>query len=72
MKEKDLAEKQLMAYEDVYADILNILLFRGKKRGEKRGRYNVLKELVEEGILTVEEAAKRINMSQDKFSKMMD
>lgn len=72
MKEKDLAEKQLMAYEDVYADILNVLLFHGERRGEKRGRYNVLKELVEEGILTVEEAAKRINMSQDKFSKMMD
>ncbi len=31
MKEKDLAEKQLMAYEDVYADILNVLLFHGER-----------------------------------------
>lgn len=30
MKEKDLAEKQLEAYEDVYADIVNVLLFQGE------------------------------------------
>ena len=31
MKEKDLAEKQLEVYEDVYADIVNVLLFQGEK-----------------------------------------
>ncbi len=31
MKEKDLAEKQLEVYEDVYADIVNVLLFQGDK-----------------------------------------
>lgn len=47
------------------------VLDRIEARGEKRGRYNILKELVEEGILTIEEAAKRVNMTQEKFSKMM-
>lgn len=52
-------------------EVLDRIESRGFKRGEKRGRYKILKELVEEGILTVEEAAKRINMPQEKFSKMM-
>lgn len=31
MAEKDIAEKTLMAYEDVFADIINVLLFNGKE-----------------------------------------
>lgn len=44
---------------------------QGQRQGEKRGRYAVLKELAEEGIITVEEAARRINMSKDMFVQKM-
>ena len=30
MKEKDITEKMLLAYNDVFADIVNVLLFDGK------------------------------------------
>lgn len=30
MAEKDIAEKTLEAYNDVFADIVNVLLFQGK------------------------------------------
>lgn len=29
MAEKDIAEKTLEAYDDVFADIVNVLLFQG-------------------------------------------
>ena len=29
--EKDIAEKTLEAYNDVFADIINVLLFHGKR-----------------------------------------
>ena len=31
MAEKDIAEKTLEAYNDVFADIINVLLFDGKQ-----------------------------------------
>ena len=31
MGEKDIAEKTLEAYNDVFADIVNVLLFDGKR-----------------------------------------
>ena len=31
MAEKDVTEKVLEAYDDVFADIVNVLLFRGKR-----------------------------------------
>jgi len=30
MREKDITEKTLEAYNDVFADIINVLLFNGK------------------------------------------
>lgn len=30
MAEKDIAEKTLEAYDDVFADIVNVLLFQGR------------------------------------------
>ena len=32
MGEKDISEKLLADYEDVFADIVNVLLFHGEKR----------------------------------------
>ena len=37
MAEKDIAEKTLEAYNDVFADIINVLLFNG----EQQVKYNV-------------------------------
>ena len=31
MGEKDISEKALLAYNDVFADIINVLLFNGKE-----------------------------------------
>lgn len=31
MGEKDIAQKILEAYDDVFADIVNVLLFKGKR-----------------------------------------
>ena len=31
MAEKDIAEKTLEAYDDVFADIINVLLFQGRQ-----------------------------------------
>ena len=39
----------------------------GEKRGEKRGIMKTLSSLVQDGILTINEAAKRANMSVEKF-----
>lgn len=36
MGTKDLTEKVLEAYNDVFADIVNVLLFDGKRRLKKR------------------------------------
>lgn len=32
MAEKDIAEKTLEAYNDVFADIINVLLFNGEQQ----------------------------------------
>ena len=54
MKEKDMLEKVLEEYNDVYADILNALLFEGEERvkpedleiGEKKRIIVLLSETV--------------------------
>ena len=50
-------------------EVLDRIESRGFKRGEKRGRFAALKELVEDGILTAGEAAKRLNMSEESFRR---
>ena len=37
MGEKDIAEKTLEAYNDVFADIVNVLLFDGKRLVQENG-----------------------------------
>ncbi len=36
MAEKDITEKMLEAYNDVFADIVNVLLFDGKRESRRR------------------------------------
>ena len=49
MGQKDLSEKILVAYDDVFADIVNVLLFKGQsmilpEELEDRGAKAVYKE----------------------------
>ena len=36
MGQKDIAEKTLEAYNDVFADIVNVLLFKGKRQVKEK------------------------------------
>lgn len=45
---------------------------KGERRGKKAGRYEMLKELVSDGVISLAEAAKRINMSEEAFLKRMN
>ena len=40
------------------------------EEGREEGRWTTLVELVQEGILTLKDAAKRAGMSEDKFRKL--
>ena len=42
----------------------------GREEGRAEGRWTTLVELVQEGILTLKDAAKRAGMSEDKFRKL--
>ena len=44
---------------------------RGEARGEKNGRFNTIKELVRDNVITLTEAAKRLNMSEEALLKQI-
>ena len=44
----------------------------GKKEGIKEGAINILITLVKDGIISIEEAAKRANISVSKFEKYLN
>ena len=44
----------------------------GKKEGIKEGAINILLTLVKDGIISIEEAAKRANISVSKFEKYLN
>ena len=44
----------------------------GKKEGIKEGAINILLNLVKDGIISIEEAAKRANISVSKFEKYLN
>ena len=46
-------------------------LREGRKEGRKEGAFEMLASLVKEGILTLEEAAKRVEMSPVEFKRQM-
>lgn len=45
---------------------------KGERRGKKAGRYELLKELVSDGVISLADAAKRINMSEEAFLRKMN
>ena len=44
----------------------------GRKEGKKEGAINILLTLVKDGIISIEEAAKRANISVSKFEKYLN
>ena len=44
----------------------------GRKEGIKEGAINILLTLVKDGIISIEEAAKRANISVAKFEKYLN
>ena len=44
---------------------------KGREEGRAEGELSTLGELVEEGILTIEEAAKRKDMTKEEFQKKL-
>ena len=43
----------------------------GRKEGKAEGRWTTLVELVHDGLLTVQEAAKRAGMTEEAFRKLV-
>ena len=44
---------------------------RGRKEGRKEGRIQLLTDLINDNILKVSDAAKRMNMTEEEFMKSM-
>ena len=45
---------------------------QGKEDGFKLGTVNMLVSLVKDAVITIAEAAKRLNISEADFQKLMD
>ncbi|MCI6158966.1 MAG: hypothetical protein MR669_05160, partial [Selenomonadaceae bacterium] len=43
---------------------------KGREEGREEGRWTTLAELVREGILSLQEAAKKAGMSEEHFRKL--
>lgn len=44
---------------------------RGEARGEARGKQNAFLEMVRDGFITEQEAAKRLNMTEAEILKLL-
>ncbi|MDO4336874.1 MAG: hypothetical protein Q4C91_02170 [Eubacteriales bacterium] len=51
--------------------ILNRGIQAGKKEGIQTGKKDTLLELVRDGLLTAAEAAKRLQMNEHEFKKLL-
>jgi predicted HTH domain antitoxin len=44
---------------------------RGIKKGRSEGRLKMCIELINDGLITIEQAASKLNMSVDKMNKLI-
>lgn len=44
---------------------------RGEARGEARGKYNTIMELLKDNIISLSEAAKRLNLSETELLEQL-
>ena len=59
------------AIEDMIKERACIEREEGKLEGKIEGKYEILTNLVKDGILTIQEAAKRMNMTEEEFRRKM-
>ena len=53
--------------ESTMCEVLDRIVAQGEARGEARGEFNILYKLIKNGMLTVEQAAKSINISVEQL-----
>ena len=58
--------------QEVLEKSKNKWIKEGRKEGRKEGVINTLLMLVKDGIISVEDAAKRANLSVSKFQKYLN
>ena len=59
-------------YEIFEEESKDVWIKEGRKEGIKEGAINILLTLVKDGIISIEEAAKRANISVSKFEKYLN
>ena len=59
------------AIEDMIKERACIEREEGKLEGKIEGKYEILTNLVKDGILSIQEAAKRMNMTEEEFRRKM-
>ena len=57
---------------DIFEEESKEMWIKGRKEGIKEGAINILLTLVKDRIISIEEAAKRANISVDKFEKYLN
>lgn len=63
--------KRSEEWEAVKMNILEIGIAKGREEGTQEGTFLTLAGLVKDGLLSVEEAAKRVQMTVEEFEKKM-
>ena len=53
-------------------EVLDRVEARGREEGIKEGTVNILISLVNDGILSIEDAAKRADMSEESFRRYLE
>lgn len=71
VNEKEGKDNMCKAWEDQRLYGEKIGEKRGEKRGEKQGIIKTLVSLVKDGLLSLQEAAKRADMSEEEFKKLI-
>ena len=64
---KSLWRKEYMTYKEHMDEEYNRGLKVGREEGREEGTYNTLYALVHDGLLSIGDASKRVNMSVEKF-----
>ena len=70
-KKKGGTIKMKNVWDEMYQKGISEGETRGESRGEKNGRFNTIKELVKDNVITLTEAAKRLNMSEETLLKQI-
>ena len=72
LTEYDEVETMKLFQRDSYNQGKNDGFKLGKEDGFKLGKLGILTSLVKDNVVTIAEAAKRLNISEDEFQKLMN